>query len=487
MRFQSGVTDQYIYFVAVDSTDLITRETGLSSFTVYRARNVASTPTAFTTPTVTEVSSANMPGVYSLLLDEDMTIGSGNDSEAVVLHITQASMAPVTLTYELYRPVVTAGETVGVSSGAVSTVTTTTTATNVTTVNGLAANVITAASIATGAIDADAIADNAIDAGAFAADAITAAKVAADVGTEIGTAVWATTTRALTVLDEDSTTLDLDATIRSAVGLASANLDTQIGDLPTNAELATSQDSADDATLAAIAALNNPSAAAIADAVWDEAIAGHAGAGSTGEALSAAGSAGDPWSTALPGAYGSGTAGKIIGDNINATISSRATQTSVDTIDDLLDTEIGALTTAVADLPTNAELATALGTADDATLSAIAAVDTKIDTLTTNVGTVDTVLDALVADIGSNGSGLTAIPWNSSWDVEVESEVTDALTAYDVATVADVGGGGGGGGATADEIADEVQSRILNVNIVQVNEIPINGDGTDEDAWGPVG
>jgi hypothetical protein len=79
--------------------------------------------------------------------------------------------------------------------------------------------------------------------------------------TQIGTGVWATATRSLTVLDEDSTTLDLDATIRSAVGLASANLDTQIGDLPTNAELATSQASADDATLAAIAALNNIAAA----------------------------------------------------------------------------------------------------------------------------------------------------------------------------------------------------------------------------------
>lgn len=75
---------------------------------------------------------------------------------------------------------------------------TVTTATNVTTVNGLAANVITAASIATGAIDADAIADNAIDAGALAADCITAAKVASDVGTEIGTAVWATAARTLT-------------------------------------------------------------------------------------------------------------------------------------------------------------------------------------------------------------------------------------------------------------------------------------------------
>ena len=53
MRMPSGVTDQYIYFVAVDSTDLKTRETGLSSFTVYRSRNGGSA-TAWTTPTIAE-------------------------------------------------------------------------------------------------------------------------------------------------------------------------------------------------------------------------------------------------------------------------------------------------------------------------------------------------------------------------------------------------------------------------------------------------
>lgn len=116
MRFQSGVTDQYIYFVAVDSTDYVTRETGLSSFTVRRSRDGAASA-AFTTPTINETDVTNMPGVYELLLDEDMTIASGNDSEAVALHITHAGMAPVTLTYELYRPTVTAGETLTVTSG----------------------------------------------------------------------------------------------------------------------------------------------------------------------------------------------------------------------------------------------------------------------------------------------------------------------------------------------------------------------------------
>jgi hypothetical protein len=63
-------------------------------------------------------------------------------------------------------------------------------------VSSFAAGAITAAAIATGAIDADAL--------------------AADAGTEIGTAVWASAARTLTALDEDSTTIDLDATIQAA-------------------------------------------------------------------------------------------------------------------------------------------------------------------------------------------------------------------------------------------------------------------------------
>ena len=86
-----------------------------------------------------------------------------------------------------------------------------------------------------------------------------------------------------------------------------------------------------------------PSVSAIADGVWDEAISGHLAGGSTGSSLNAAGSAGDPWATTVPGAYGAGTAGKILGDNLNATVSSRASQTSLDTVDDLLDTEVAAI------------------------------------------------------------------------------------------------------------------------------------------------
>lgn len=190
----------------------------------------------------------------------------------------------------------------------------------------------------------------------LAANAITAAATAADFGTEVGTAVWATAARTLTALDEDSTTLDLDATIRAALGMASANLDTQISsvqsdtnDIQTRIPAALVSGRMDSSTGAMAANVLTAAATAadfgaeVADAVWDEALAGHAGAGSAGEALSAAGTAGDPWTTALPGAYSAGQAGYIIGQNINATVSSRASQTSLDTLDDLVDTEVAAI------------------------------------------------------------------------------------------------------------------------------------------------
>ena len=74
----SGITDQYVYFEAPP---------GLSTWTVYGSRNGASAA-AFTGPTIAEVSAANMPGLYSLLLDEQTTITAGNTLEVLALHIS---------------------------------------------------------------------------------------------------------------------------------------------------------------------------------------------------------------------------------------------------------------------------------------------------------------------------------------------------------------------------------------------------------------
>lgn len=111
----SGVTDQGTFFVAVDATDFTTRETGLSSFTVYRARDVNASA-AMTTPTVVEIDATNQPGVYRLLLDEDTTIAAGNDVEHMVFTITHAGMAPVTKEICLARAKITAGNTLTVAS-----------------------------------------------------------------------------------------------------------------------------------------------------------------------------------------------------------------------------------------------------------------------------------------------------------------------------------------------------------------------------------
>ncbi|MFY9401923.1 MAG: hypothetical protein WAQ07_00720 [Candidatus Omnitrophota bacterium] len=61
----------------------------------------------------------------------------------------------------------------------------------------------------------------------------------------------------------------------------------------------------------------------IIDGVLDEKLSDHEEVGSVAAGIAAASSAGDPWATELPGSYGSGTAGKIIGDNIDAAITSR--------------------------------------------------------------------------------------------------------------------------------------------------------------------
>ncbi len=717
MRIPSGKTDQLIFFVALDSADRVTRKTGLSSFTVYRSRN-GGTATVYTTPTVAELSAGNMPGVYSLAIDEDTTIAAGSDSEEYCVHITQASMAPVTRTIELYRRDTTSGRTLDVSAGGEAgldwanvgspttalaltgttiastqkvdvdtiktnpvvnggTITFPTTATlasttnitagtidNVTTVNGLAAGVITAASIAadaitdakvasdvtiasvtgsvgsvtgavgsvtgavgsvtgavgsvaSGGITAASFAANAINAAkldpdvttelqaglatasalatvsafvdtevaailaavdtevaaikavtdqitfgtanrvnsqvygiesgaitatSIAADAIGASELAADAATEIATAVWALGTRSLTILDEDSTTLDLDATIRAAVGLASANLDTQIDALPTNAELATALGTADDAVLAAIAGLPAaPSAATIADAVWDEAISGHLTAGTTGAALNGAGGSGDPWATLIPGAYGAGTAGKILGDNINATVSSRATQTSVDDLptNAELTTALGiaddAVLAAIDALPTNAELAVALGTADDAVLAQIALVKAKTDNLPSDpadasvvaglifdveakVDIIDTNVDSILVDTGTDIPVLIAdLPTNAELatalgtaddavltaldDLPTNAELATALAGVAIDPV-DIRSALGLATANLDTQLTAIDTEVglikgktdsltftvseeLDVNIHSVNNTAVDGTGTSLDPWGP--
>lgn len=65
----------------------------------------------------------------------------------------------------------------------------------------------------------------------------------------------------------------------------------------------------------------------------------------------------------------------------------------------------------------------------------------QTDDYPTSIAAVQTTADAIETDtqdlqtqVGTDGAGLTNLPWNSSWDAEVQSECADALTAYDPPT-----------------------------------------------------
>jgi len=65
--------------------------------------------------------------------------------------------------------------------------------------------------------------------------------------------------------------------------------------------------------------------------VLDTAASSHNNAGSIGSKINSAGAAGDPWTTQLPGSYASGTAGNIVGNRLDALISSRLAGSSYTT------------------------------------------------------------------------------------------------------------------------------------------------------------
>jgi len=85
----------------------------------------------------------------------------------------------------------------------------------------------------------------------------------------------------------------------------------------------------------------------------------------------------------------------------------------------------------------NANMATVVSqTAATSVRSAVGLASANLDTQLGNIVT-DT------AEIGAAGAGLTAIPWNASWDAEVQSECADAINqagvlvanvSYDVTT-----------------------------------------------------
>lgn len=233
-------------------------------------------------------------------------------------------------------------------------------------------------------------------------------------------------------------TAPLDAAgVRSAVGLATANLDTQLSTISgyidteiasvltaVDTEVAAIKAKTDNLPASPAAVSDIPTAGAIADAVWDEALSGHLTAGSTGSSLNAAGSAGDPWATTLPGAYGAGTAGNIIGNRLDAAVSSRLASAGY---------------TAPLDA---AGVRGAVGLAS-------ANLDTQLSALSTAVATVDGVADAILVAVDTEVGAIKAV--TDKLDTAMELDGSVYRFTINALEQAPVGGGGGATDWTADE------------------------------------
>lgn len=295
------------------------------------------------------------------------------------------------------------GGSINVTSGVIDTVTT---STNVTTVNGLAANIITAAAINTGAITSAKFAAGAIDASAIAAFAITSsefAQSAADL-------VWSTTTRTITggtvttnsdktgyalttleslILHSGTAQAGAAGTITLAAGASGTNnlykgLVIKIYG-GTGAGQARTITAYDGTTKVATVAWNwatdpdNTSTYGVLAAANP----------SLNSSLQVATTASDPWATALPGAYGAGTAGKIIGDNLNATVSSRSSHSAAD-----------------------------VWTSVTRTLTALDEDSTILDLNATTIGTVTSVTNGVTVSTNNDKTGyaLSAAGVDAVWD-----------------------------------------------------------------------
>lgn len=320
----------------------------------------------------------------------------------------------------------------------------------------------------------------------------------------------------------------LDAAgVRAAVGLAAANLDTQLGDIQTtadavetdtqdlqtqvgtagagltdlggmstamkaevNAEADTALSDYDAPTKAeldsGLAGLNDPTSAAIADAVWDEAKAGHVGAGSFGEEVqahaltsevSAVETDTQDIQSRLPAALVSGRMSSDAVAVSGSTVAADAVEANIGNLDDAVSDAVAAPAAALTsyDPPTKAELDSGLAGLNDPTAAAIAdavldealaghttagtlgkavadtegdvasvLVDTnEVQTDLTNGGRLDLLIDAIkaVTDVIPDSGAMTSIAQASALTtvdtvVDAIKVITDALGATAAARLA---------------------------------------------------
>ena len=375
-----------------------------------------------------------------------------------------AASASGTVTF----PNATIASTTNITAG---TITTTTTATNVTTVNGLAAGVITATSIAADAITAAKVADGTIDAATFAAGAINAAAIAADAITDAKVA------SDVTIASVTGAVGSVTGAVGSVTGLTAATVHADLDDI--QARLPAALTAGGNIKADALALSGDTVAADNAESFFDG--TGYAGTNNViplvtttttatnvttvnglaasvitatsiaTDAITAAKIAADAIGASelaadavteivngvldvdMTGHQTQGTLGQAIGDpiadtdtiwalvntNLNATISSRASQVSLDAvgtylsvdttnaltvIDDFLDTEIAAIKAKTDNLPSDPADQSAV---EAAILAAWATALTEAYRGTGATGTPAQLLYEIIAHLGESSISST--------------------------------------------------------------------------------
>lgn len=371
-------------------------------------------------------------------------------------------------------------------------------------------NAITAASINADAITNAKIADNAIAAENIAADAITAAKIAngaidaatfaADVDAEIATMVWNAATASYggagtygqAVEDTLADTNELQTNQGNwltATGFSTHSA-ADVADAVWDEVLHTAHEEAGSASVL-LQGATAPSAADVADAVWNETLADHIGAGSTGNALNAAGSSGDPWATALPGSYGAGTAGLLLGTTI---------PNAIDAIDNYVDTEIGTLTTELAKVPKSDSNvswnATALAAIQGECTNALNAYDPPTNA-EFELRTLPAADYTVVSDLGTVQTGDAFARLGAPAGESVSADIA-AIKAETAAIVADTNelqvDDYPTSIAAVKTVVDAIQAKTddltftaagqVDANVRSVNDVALTGDGSAT-PWGP--
>jgi hypothetical protein len=295
-------------FFALDSASTTgAGKTGASgTMAAYYVRNdTTPTATSIASPSFTEVSSANMPGVYYLTVPVG-AFASGATTCAVM--ITGTGMAPVLMEYQLVAYDPDSSTNLGLS--ALPTASTGTAGGLITSGTGTAQLTTTS-----GVVTANTTQWN---------------------GTSVTGMPMPTYTQPTGFLSATFPTGTIANTTNITAATVTANTTQWGGVAVTGMPMPTFTYTAP------------PTAAQISTQVWTEPIPGTFAAGSAGAKLNSASSAGDPWSTAIPGSYAAGTAGNILGNRLDAAITTRMasfTYTAPPTVAQIWQTDVSGFST----------------------------------------------------------------------------------------------------------------------------------------------